>query len=122
MAGNSDRGIMLSPVNRAARGGDGRPHWCSVARGRGGFGGALLGDSTQTFQFRLCCPAKSSPNSPVVLASGAAMPSKRGEDHRTNWQRKGNFTMRPLALAKKEPGTGAYIDTEGLRIENKLEP
>jgi len=30
--------------------------------------------------------------------------------------------MRPLALAKKEPGTWAYIDTEGLRIENKLEP
>src|SRR6266404_7955061 len=89
MAGNSDRGIMLSPVNRAARGGDGRPHWCSVARSREGFGGALLGDSTQNFQFRLCCPANSSPNSPVVLASGAAMPSKRGEDHRTNGKEKG---------------------------------
>ncbi len=61
------------------------------------------------------------PNSPVVLARGAAMPSKRGQDHRTNWQRKENYTMRPLALAREEPGTGAYIDTEGPRIENKLE-
>ena len=76
----------------------------------------------RTSNFAFCCPANSSPKSPVVLASGAAMPSKRGQDHRTNWQRKGNYTMRPLALAKKEPGTWAYIDTEGLRIENKLEP
>ena len=29
--------------------------------------------------------------------------------------------MRPLALARKEPGTGAYIDAEGRRIENRLE-
>jgi hypothetical protein len=33
----------------------------------------------------------------------------------------GNYTMRPLALAREEAGTGAYIDTEGPRIENKLE-
>ena len=121
MAGNSDTGIILSPVNRAARRADSRPHWCSVARGREGFGGALFRDSTQNSQFRLCCPAKSSPNSPVVLASGVAMPSKRGQDHRTNWQREGNYTTRPLTLARKEPGTGAYIDTEGSRIENRLE-
>ena len=49
------------------------------------------------------------------------MPSKRGQDHRTNWQRKRNYTVRPLALARKEPGTGAYIDAEGPRIENRLE-
>ncbi len=29
--------------------------------------------------------------------------------------------MRPLALARKEPGTGAYIDAAGRRIENRLE-
>jgi hypothetical protein len=49
------------------------------------------------------------------------MPHKRAQDHRINWQRKGTDTMRPLALAREEPGTGAYIDTEGPRIENKLE-
>src|SRR5271167_1770490 len=48
---------------------------------REGFVGALLRDSTRNFQFRLCCPAKSSPNCPVVLASGATVPSEFGQDH-----------------------------------------
>ena len=34
---------------------------------------------------------------------------------------KGTTPCAPLALSRKEPGTGAYIDTEGPRIENKLE-
>src|SRR5271169_5202139 len=62
MAGNSDRGIMVSSLNRVSEADDGGPHWCSVARGREGFVGALLRDSTQNFQLRLCCPAKSSPS------------------------------------------------------------
>jgi hypothetical protein len=47
------------------------------------------------------------------------MPSERGEDHRTKWQEKGASLMRSLALARKDSGTGDYIDTEGPRIENK---
>lgn len=34
---------------------------------------------------------------------------------------KGNYTMLPLALSRKEPGTGVYIDAEERRIENRLE-
>jgi hypothetical protein len=44
-----------------------------------------------------------------ALASKAAMPSRRSKDHRTNWQEKGTTTCTPLALARKEPGRGAYI-------------
>jgi hypothetical protein len=74
---------------------------------REGFVGALLRDSTQNLQFRLCCPAKSSPNCPVVLASGATVPSKCGQDQwETNWQRKGNYAVRLLARARKNLAHG----------------
>ena len=32
-----------------------------------------------------------------------------------------DYTMRPLVLARKEPGSGAYIDAEAPRIENRPE-
>ena len=86
-----------------------------------GFGVALRGDFTQNSHFRLCCPAKSSPNSPGgVLPSEAAMPSNAAKIIEP-LARKGNYAVRPLALAGREPGTGAYIDTEGPRIENTPE-
>jgi hypothetical protein len=47
------------------------------------------------------------------------MPSKRGQDHRINWK-KSELHYGPR-FCQERPGTGAYIDTEGPRIENKPE-
>jgi len=42
---------MVSSGNRVSEAGDGRPHWCSVARGREGFVGAHLRPRTSNFAF-----------------------------------------------------------------------
>ncbi len=77
-------------------------------------------DATRNFQFRLCCPAKSSPNSPGVLPSEAATPSNAakiieptGKERELHYARTG--------AGRGEPGTAVYIYTEGPRIENKPE-
>jgi hypothetical protein len=57
---------------------------------------------------------------PGRLASGVAMPSKRAKTIEPTDKEKGT-ALCVLGSGQEEPGTGAYIDAEGRRIENRPE-
>src|SRR6266478_7216508 len=119
MAGNSDRGIMLSPVNRAMTG-------PVPPIGAGSQEGVrALEEHPQRLHPEL-------PISPLLsckiipeLPWGFNARSRRCHPNAAKiiepTGKKRGLHYAPSGSGRKEPGTGAYIDAEAPRIENRPE-
>jgi hypothetical protein len=73
------------------------------------------------FQFRLCCSAKSSPELPERFNERIRDANPNAAKITEPTGKKSELHYVPSGSGQERPGTGAYIDTEGPRIENKPE-